>query len=972
MTELDNTILYTMSDCGSLSDSSSCEKDLANELSNKDQFGSDPNKPKRHIACELCRRRKLKCNGVKPSCDTCTRLKKACQYTAVHKKSGPQRGYLKKLESRLEQLEQLLAKTKPEAVSNNYVTAEEPTITPSCGNTLLSSKKQSTSSAEQSYSVPNTAGNTAKIPKQPYLSTAEDELLSEIKSPHSNKDPEAVKEAARRAMSIPGTRMDMFGFDKPVNDNSTELMPLNVEEPYPCEEVITQLVTEFFSSTQPCFHFLHKNRFQSMLSLGKIKPHLLYSVLLTGASFSDNHLFHLQDQMYKRAVKYIFKTENFGYGEEMVNLQYVQSLVLIAIHENRIGSFGRAWLTVGKAIRAANQNNLHEIELLVNVRECFNMHVSFDPFNTYDIDERRRTFWTVYVLDKYCAMGSGWPTGIKLNEIKTHLPLDDDLFHASVPESVVPLEKVIASPETYLKGSNSSFALSVVFAYFLGESLTISTKARRADDNSPTGEWWKSEESLSRQLNSLVPILPKLHMNAPDEAPDDNPACLQLFFHTAILGINRSAVLKLREQNGPYSTREFNLRCQKATCNIVQILRMFQNLFKTISSNPCVIFCLYTAARSFITILEEEHSFKDVENGSLLDEANSRILFIQLRSQLDFLITVMKVLRPRMFMAECFYEKLQADIRRAKLSTPNEQAKSCDSFISKMQSENEIAAQAVSISLETDGTNPRFEIHKTPDEALAQSISTTPDSWFDSSMNPSDQFDDSPASLNESLSSKSSTGGFVNNLGPSSRTKKRKLSKSSETGKSTGQENSSSSNKVNSGPTSRWPRFNIKNSLFEVKGVGSPEDGSTSMPTNLSSGVKPPPVSFSPAAEMGATHSKHLPNMPVQLSAPDLSSGVEFSEIRINETVNISQSKPSNNTMADYDNLTNNLRRHGAPVLNDFPATGSTNNSGGTAGGLDHAAALNVGDFSSILDMPDLLQWNSALSLDDIIQRVTS
>lgn len=63
---------------------------------------------KRHTACDMCRQRKLKCNGEKPSCQTCIKLGRACEYTVTHKKSGPQRGYLRKLESRLEHLEMLL------------------------------------------------------------------------------------------------------------------------------------------------------------------------------------------------------------------------------------------------------------------------------------------------------------------------------------------------------------------------------------------------------------------------------------------------------------------------------------------------------------------------------------------------------------------------------------------------------------------------------------------------------------------------------------------------------------------------------------------------------------------------------------------------------------------------------------------------------------------------------------------------
>lgn len=59
-------------------------------------------KPKR-IACIICRKRKLKCDGTKPSCSTCTRLGHDCAYDEVRRKSGPKRGYVKALEERLSQ-----------------------------------------------------------------------------------------------------------------------------------------------------------------------------------------------------------------------------------------------------------------------------------------------------------------------------------------------------------------------------------------------------------------------------------------------------------------------------------------------------------------------------------------------------------------------------------------------------------------------------------------------------------------------------------------------------------------------------------------------------------------------------------------------------------------------------------------------------------------------------------------------------
>jgi len=62
--------------------------------------GSTVPKPKR-IACVICRKRKLKCDGSKPSCSTCTRLGHHCSYDEQRRKSGPKRGYVKALEERL-------------------------------------------------------------------------------------------------------------------------------------------------------------------------------------------------------------------------------------------------------------------------------------------------------------------------------------------------------------------------------------------------------------------------------------------------------------------------------------------------------------------------------------------------------------------------------------------------------------------------------------------------------------------------------------------------------------------------------------------------------------------------------------------------------------------------------------------------------------------------------------------------------
>jgi Fungal Zn(2)-Cys(6) binuclear cluster domain len=89
--------------------------------------GLDVPRPKR-IACVVCRKRKLRCDGIKPSCGTCSRLGHNCAYDEIRRKSGPKRGYVKQLEARLAQVETLLTTqersvkstgSRPAPVSNN-------------------------------------------------------------------------------------------------------------------------------------------------------------------------------------------------------------------------------------------------------------------------------------------------------------------------------------------------------------------------------------------------------------------------------------------------------------------------------------------------------------------------------------------------------------------------------------------------------------------------------------------------------------------------------------------------------------------------------------------------------------------------------------------------------------------------------------------------------------------------------------
>ncbi|KAJ2762658.1 hypothetical protein IWQ57_005745, partial [Coemansia nantahalensis] len=59
-------------------------------------------------ACDRCRRKKVKCNGLQPTCTHCAAIGATCTYLDTAKKRGPPKGYIDAIESRLHATERLL------------------------------------------------------------------------------------------------------------------------------------------------------------------------------------------------------------------------------------------------------------------------------------------------------------------------------------------------------------------------------------------------------------------------------------------------------------------------------------------------------------------------------------------------------------------------------------------------------------------------------------------------------------------------------------------------------------------------------------------------------------------------------------------------------------------------------------------------------------------------------------------------
>lgn len=163
----------------------------------------------------------------------------------------------------------------------------------------------------------------------------------------------------------------------------------------------------YFAKIHPSLPAIHRPRFMAALNLA---PHmrppvcLRYSMWTLAASITDKYE-GLQEHFYHRARKYAQLDEMRGHGESTITLAHCQAWTLICTYEFKNMYFPRAWLSSGRAVRLGQMMQLHRLDGAgLDVKQCLP-----PPKDWTEREERRRTFWMCFAIDRYASIGTGWP-----------------------------------------------------------------------------------------------------------------------------------------------------------------------------------------------------------------------------------------------------------------------------------------------------------------------------------------------------------------------------------------------------------------------------------------------------------------------------------------------------------------------------------------------------------------------------------
>ncbi|RSL40629.1 hypothetical protein CEP54_016065 [Fusarium duplospermum] len=256
--------------------------------------------------------------------------------------------------------------------------------------------------------------------------------------------------------------------------------------------VLHRLFFEFVYHSLP---ILHQDRFfEEMATQPRPRPLLAlgYAVALVSAAISPPNQ-HLQKEYYAMTRKLLEECEMEGDGEEFASLHIFQALLFLLRYEIMASQITRAWMTLGRAIRLASVLNLQKMDTQVCIGGTVpGLHVELPP--TEDpvlLEERRRSFWCLFILETYVKTRSGMPCQLgHAASFDVNLPSPGLLNRGFMPVNMSFLRDVTESDQEL-----SSYAACVVMV-----DLAIRAYEHAELSQSETQGYWDRHFAMSRLI----------------------------------------------------------------------------------------------------------------------------------------------------------------------------------------------------------------------------------------------------------------------------------------------------------------------------------------------------------------------------------------------------------------------------------------------------------------------------------------
>lgn len=296
---------------------------------------------------------------------------------------------------------------------------------------LAPARAPDSSPPDSGYSMAGTSlqERTAELRKT-LLSPVSGDGTSQVLPPDGTQEPiDPALSRRHHQAEPPPARPSSWRGNKGGDDN--ELPP---------DEVLFSLVEIYFQLIHPWIPMLHVRNFRQRMKeppqRGQIAT-ICHAIVSICARFSeDPRLGHDSEARFQRAKR--SRDAVILQSMQSFSVENLQALIIIAFDTIGSGRSPSAWSVVGSMTRTVEQLQLSVEpagdEHLPAADTCQNQirRAAFLPpaRDWSELEERRRVFWNVFLMDRFCSIATGWNLSLTSADVKRRLPCEGALWEA--------------------------------------------------------------------------------------------------------------------------------------------------------------------------------------------------------------------------------------------------------------------------------------------------------------------------------------------------------------------------------------------------------------------------------------------------------------------------------------------------------------------------------------------------------------
>ncbi|KAH6646148.1 fungal-specific transcription factor domain-containing protein [Truncatella angustata] len=450
------------------------------------------------------------------------------------------------------------------------------------------------------------------------------EYTSQFKQALSGLQPDNLTESLRKTSRSSAKRQRLEGDSLPESHSKLPWM----RDGHLCipDDLIDSLVEIYFARIHPWIPILHTRRFQENMKIPREREKMksiFHAIASLCTRFSDDQ--RLANHEVRSKLVQECRQSVILDSMESFSVESLQALIICAFDTIGRGRGPSAWSIVGSMARTVEQLQLNienEDSDNLNGSKVLIARMAFLPHcrDWVEEEERRRVFWNVFLMDRFCSIATGWNLSLKGTEVKRRLPCEGTLWRIGEPltsptpyfgisETTNPTEKSLlqvcpgADDPSSLGGLSycieATESLSLVTSFFLRQVVDV-------NDLQSIRVWLLRFKQLDLRLVQWKVFLPERWREAcarnSDGNMDPNLTLAHLTHNTAVVLLHQGIAYPSTDwQSAPVTLPSVSSAdtCVTAAREVAIIADNFLQDADFLT-NPQFAFCLFICGRMFL------------------------------------------------------------------------------------------------------------------------------------------------------------------------------------------------------------------------------------------------------------------------------------------------------------------------------------------------------------------------------------